>query len=352
MNNESNQEADVFETNFFNWLLEKPDFDTSLSSADHINPVTDLPDDTSLPFWEGEELDPLESEEFDDFSPNSSTPHLLEWAQYEGEIPTVENRFYALLKKRLKAEIESHPPRFPWEMSFVEDEFEYPESYIDEQILPSYLWSPQVQNLRWGLSRLPITESLFTKLLEPCQNLLFATLGKGAKLLEVVENLFPGQSRQLNDVAGLVLNGALRATEVVIPEYDSATVEQQMVLSLIATLEIFDSLTLICPLNNAPTERNWQTRIGLLNLRAQYQSSAHHFNGRCLRVECELPDGGSIHLHLGDDEARAQRFDRGYLSVELFDPQPDRLYSLSIELPNHDDYPLKFAICPTLTVNG
>ncbi|TAF09903.1 MAG: PatU, partial [Nostocales cyanobacterium] len=40
-----------------------------------------------------------------------------------GEIPTVQERFQAVIKRRLQIEIQNHPPLFPWESQIVE----YPE---------------------------------------------------------------------------------------------------------------------------------------------------------------------------------------------------------------------------------
>ena len=37
-----------------------------------------------------------------------------------GEIPTVQERFQAVLKRRLQIQIENHPPLFPWEYQLQE----------------------------------------------------------------------------------------------------------------------------------------------------------------------------------------------------------------------------------------
>ena len=47
-----------------------------------------------------------------------------------GEIPTVQERFQAILKRRLQDQIAENPPLFPWETQVVD----YPES-IEGQLM-------------------------------------------------------------------------------------------------------------------------------------------------------------------------------------------------------------------------
>ncbi|NJR51387.1 MAG: hypothetical protein HC780_19205 [Leptolyngbyaceae cyanobacterium CSU_1_3] len=53
--------------------------------------------------------------------PESLQPNLLEEDMLlkPGEIPAVQDRFHALLKRRLQFEIEQKPPLFPWEKRFL-----------------------------------------------------------------------------------------------------------------------------------------------------------------------------------------------------------------------------------------
>lgn len=185
-----------------------------------------------------------------------------------------------------------------------------------------------------------------------------SSLREGAKLVRAVDSLFPDQSQELNEMAGLVLRGAgaMRgdsAQSVLdiedFPNYEAATAGQQMVLSLMAAREIIDSLTLNCPLNQPPVSREWLTGLGSLTLEAQYISNGDREQPiPSLRVECQFPGAGSLELKGGDAAATAQRPNSGHLSVELFDPQPHKTYALEVRFQNFDARPLMFAIRPTI----
>jgi hypothetical protein len=152
-----------------------------------------------------------------------------------------------------------------------------------------------------------------------------------------------------------VLRGAVRGVEVLdiedFPNYEVATADQQMLLSLMAAREILDSLTLNCPANQSPVSREWLTALGSLTLEAQYQSRTDTEQSMTsLRVECQFPGGGSLELKGENAQASAQRPNSGHLSVELFDPQPEKTYALEVRFQNFDARPLMFAIRPTLSV--
>jgi hypothetical protein len=123
-----------------------------------------------------------------------------------------------------------------------------------------------------------------------------------------------------------------------------------MVLSLLTAREIIESLTLDCPVNQPPVSREWLTGLGSLTLEAQYLSNPNREQPMpCLRVECQFPGAGSLELKGGDAEATAHRPNSGHLSVELFDPQPDKTYALEVRFQNFETRPLMFAIRPILT---
>ena len=101
MNNETNKQVEIFEKNFFDWLLSKP-------NSTEISTVIDSP--KSINNMEAEvkeeldELYPDDSEEIGCLNCNGRPPMPL------GEVLTVYNRFESLLQKRMKTEIESKPP--------------------------------------------------------------------------------------------------------------------------------------------------------------------------------------------------------------------------------------------------
>ncbi|MGL5058914.1 MAG: hypothetical protein ACRC62_02945 [Microcoleus sp.] len=357
MNNETNRDAEAFERQFLDWIIGKPKIQTNNDAAANLSqpPQTQNWDEgtenSGVEYWEWDEPFPTDTVLESQVGAHSNQPVP---PMTIGDIPTVQDRFQTLLKERLKAEIESNPPLFPWETELKNYDCDYPDDAVPEWVPPLHLWTPQLQNLRWGRLPIPIAEGVFAQLLEPCQELVMSSLREGSKLVRAVDNLFPSQSDELNNLAGLVLRGALRGFDEEnfledFPNYEVATTNQQMVLSLLAAREIMNSLTLNCPVDRPPVSREWLTGLGTMTLEAQYLSNADTERRiPSLRIECQFPGGGSLELKGGNAEATAQRPNSGCLSVELFDPQPDKIYSLEVGFQNFDDRPLMFAIRPTL----
>ncbi|OCR02158.1 hypothetical protein BCD67_13550 [Oscillatoriales cyanobacterium USR001] len=345
MNNRSNRNEDAFEGQFLNWLLSKPNASDSSREEENLNPLTDLEDISRVEYLEWDEPDPLDDEDIDFQYSESQSLRL-------GEIPTVQDRFQTLLKERLKPEILCNPPLFPWETQVEDYAYDYPDVAADELVPSLDLWTAHLPNIRWGRLPIPLTEKVFAQLLESCQDIAQSGLREGAKMVQAVENaLFPQQNKTLNDLTLLIFLGELRGTDVAeISRYEEATLEQQMVLSLLAAREIMGSLTLNCPLNQQPIERQWLTAAGLLNLKAAYESVER--NRSAIRVECELPTAGSIELRAGEATAITQRSNSGYLSVKLFEVQVNNSYPLTVRFQNQEHKPMKFAVYPTLEVNN
>lgn len=350
MNNETNKDAEAFERQFFNWLLEKPTPSASPQAEETVNQQAELEDPSRVECLEWDEPDPdgWDLVEVDCPSSEDQPPHPDRWGYQLGEIPTVQDRFQTVLKARLKAEIQRNPPLFPWETELRDYEPDYTDGFLEGRVPSLELWGAEVQNLRWGLLPIPIAESVFAQLLEPCQEAALSSLREGAKLVRAVDRLFPGKSEAINELAGLVMRGSLRGSLDLknIASYEEATPQQQMLLSLLAAREIIGSLTLSCLLNQPPVERQWLTAVGLLTLKAQYQSLSERSDACSVRVECYLPTGGGLQLQAPEAEATAQRPNSGYLSVELFDVLPNKTYPLKVWFQNQDQKPLKFGICP------
>jgi hypothetical protein len=351
MNNETNRDAEAFERHFLNWMLEAPANALSEDEENFTGPFPsqewgDTGENSEREYWEWDEPDPFEYQV--GVHSNEPAPPLT-----MGEVTTVQDRFQTLLKERLRACIESNPPLFPWETEIQSYDHDYPDDVAPQWVPPLHLWTPQLQNIRWGRLPIPIAQGVFAQLLEPCQNLVMSSLLEGSKLVRAVDSLFPGQSQELNELAGLVLRcaGAVRGDLDIadFPNYEAATTDQQMVLSLMAAREIIESLTLNCSANQPPVSREWLTALGSLTLEAQYQSRSDTEQPMpSLRVECQFPGGGSLELKGENAEATAQRPNSGHLSVELFDPQPDKTYALEVRFQNFDARPLMFAIRPIM----
>jgi hypothetical protein len=261
-----------------------------------------------------------------------------------GEIPAVKDRFHAILKRRLQLEIQRHPPRFPWET----EGFEYTDN-IDAVLVepvPTQLWIAQQRNLELPI---PLPEKVFVRLLNQCQALSHSSLQLGAKLVQALEDLFPGQSLTLNELAGRVMLGDVRSsledTANFPSDYESTTPPQQLVLSLLAARQMLENLTLPVSATQRVVERQWLSTAGVLKVSAEFQSQ----NGvPHLRVRSELPCGGSLKLKGGIAEAIAQSSSSGSLKVELLGVVPNQTYPLEVTLQNQDAQPLVFAICPTM----
>ncbi|MGF1515229.1 MAG: PatU [Elainellaceae cyanobacterium] len=255
----------------------------------------------------------------------------------------MQDRFHALLKRRLQVEIEQNPPLFPWESEVCEYDAEEPDR-LRMNVVSSQFWMRQIQRQM----PVPMSEQLLDTLMQRCQRLTQGSAQIGRQLVAVVEPLFPGQSDTLNHLAGFVLASAPRATAL-LPEtdqaqgfpghYDDATSTQKMALSLLAAREMLALLTLTVSVDQPRVERQWVTGSGPLVLMAHYQFSPEVQ----LCADVKLPCGGRVELRCGDRPARAQRSAAGPLSVDLFDLSTGDICALDIHLDG-DELPLTFSI--------
>ncbi|MCC5617813.1 PatU [Nostoc sp. CHAB 5836] len=263
-----------------------------------------------------------------------------------GEIPTVQDRFQAVLKRRLQIQVQDHPPLFPWETQLTD----YPD-FVDEpsrSLVPSWGW--MVQQSKLNLPR-PLPEKVFRQLLEQCQALVTSSVPLGAKLVQVVENFFPNEPQALNDIAGLVLRSTYRSASTletmptIQSDYSDLQPRQQMALSLLAAKQLLENLTLPLSATSPVVERQWLTSVGALNIRAEYQSLGKLTK---LLVQAELPVKGTLTLQGSGTLAMTTSSTSGYLSVELGCEQLNPTYTLEVEFPEIDEQSLLFVINPTV----
>lgn len=333
----------------FTWLLNPPVDDSSSGSEEVIsspNPDEDSSrwmDQLDESSWDWEALDPLESEDIDSIYP----PHLNSQGQplEIGEIPAVQDRFQALLKRRIQAEMQSNLPLFPWEttvMNYEDDPSEIPSTPVFSQP-----WILQLKQLNFPVP-VELPESLLSQLLDQCQKVAQSTLQEGAKLVQAVENLFPNEFLTLNQMTSRLLLGELRSSPDTQSRpplvYEEAQRSQKMLLSLLAAQKILQTLTLTPVVNQGVTERDWATELGLLRVAADYTLEE---KGRQLQVDVLLPCAARVQIQGEEGQAIAKRYDPGYVSVALFDIVEDRPYSLVIELDNNAEAPLMLVIKPT-----
>lgn len=375
MNSDMDNNSDNLYSRLISWLLQEsvPAAESPADKQEDQNPVP-RGEPTAADF-EIEPLDPLDSEELNIVSFNtskaaqnftrtdSSDIHDREDIQlgrsnrpyHLGEMPTVQNRFHAILKRRLQAEIERHPPLFPWETEISDYETDSSDALAERWVPLVRMWMPQLANLSLPL---PMPETVLAKLLEACSEVAYSRHQLGAKLVNAVESLFPDQFQSLNQLAGMVLlHGTGRGTGSGTPEqlqsleqlpslpYEEASTEQKMTLALLAAKEIITALTVPISPTKTPVERQWQTAAGVVTVQAEY----HIQDGVSkLRVTARLPRGGSLTLHTPQGSAKSQRTYPGYLSVESFDLQPNQTYPLEIRFHDVEQSSLIFSIYPTV----
>ncbi len=284
-----------------------------------------------------------------------STPTTLfqeDFLLKPGEIPAVQDRYHALLKRRLQVEAQRKPPLFPWE----DEVKDYPtELASPEASQPIYaatsVWMSQLRNLKLPV-RMP--EAVLTELFNQCQMVLTSSLREGAKLVKAVDSLFPGQAPLLNDVAGYVMISPARTggpstlqelaerAGIEFPsDYEAAIDTQQMALSLLAAREILTTLTLTVSSKQPQLEREWLTEVGAFTLRTHYQLGQGTVR---LRFDAELPCGGSLQFQGDEFRSMADRDNAGHLSVEIRDFVPGQTYPLEVRLGEQDR--LMFAVRP------
>jgi hypothetical protein len=322
-----NSDSETLQTDLLSWLLTDPVSSREYTQVKDINGA-DNPLQTTTEFNSGEQ---------EGWKPQI---YLL------GEIPTVQERFQTVLKRRLKVEVEDQPPLFPWETQILD----YPE-YIDEpvmELVPSWAWV--VHQSKLNLPTL-LPENIFRQLLDRCQALITSSLPLGAKLVQAVESFFPNESQLLNDLAGTIqLRANLRYGDTLNPmpnldsDYSDLQPQQQMLVSLLAAQQLLESLTLPISTTSPVLERQWLTSVGVLNLRVEYQSQGPVPK---LLIRGDLPSKGIVKLQGNGSQARAESSSPGCLSVELCCTQLDEAYTLMVELKEIDQQPLLFVIIPT-----
>jgi hypothetical protein len=282
---------------------------------------------------------------------STSSPDILPMEDFllkPGEIPAVQDRYHALLKRRLQVEARRKPPLFPWEREVTD----YPaELASPETSQPVYaatsVWLTQLKHLKLPVQ---MPEAVLTELLSQCQNLVTSSLREGAKLVQAVDTLFPGQGNLLNEVAGYVMVSPSRSPEslqalaarsgIQFPsEYESAIDTQQMALSLLTAREILTTLTLSVSPKHPTQEREWLTEVGSFKLRTRYQLGKTTAR---LGIDVELPCGGSLQFQGEEFRSMADRDNAGRLSLEIRDFVPGRTYPLEVRLGEQDQ--LMFAV--------
>ncbi|GET44304.1 hypothetical protein [Microseira wollei] len=345
-----NRDTEDFPERFLVWLLQKdkaPEPSCKRASGEGSRFLT-FGESDEIQDWEIDEFDELESEILNATVASPGESAVYPQSQSGKDNFTLQDRFQALLKRRLQKELQDNPPLFPWETEISDAEPDYAEP---ESLPPNQFWTTHLQRLRLPV---PIPPDIFAQLLECCQAVVQSSIASPIKLVRAVEGLFPGQSQILHQFASVVLASSSCDSLVVeqsqVPanfpsSYEAATPTEQMVLLLIAARQMIGSLTLTLSPHQPILEREWLTGVGELVLRAEYQVERRLF--ACLRVQGRFPCGGSLKLQVGQACAIASRPDAGQISVELSQLELNQTYPLEVLCPHLNQNPLIFGICPT-----
>jgi hypothetical protein len=350
-----NRDIETFPENFFAWLLQSDR--STLSAEDRKNFILETSGDDTLSLndqdydlenWELDDLDLLESEVLSsttDWDFPSASPQPTE----PGDIPAVRERFQALIKRRIQAELQNNPPLFPWETEV--SEYETDEVASSSPDVGENLWLTQEKKLRLPVS---IPQEILLLLFNRSQSVVQSSLSEEAKLVRAVEVIFPSHSQLLKKFAQKILNFSPNFAQLDFSQantkfpdsYAAAKENERMVLLLLAAKQIFGFLTLALSPSNELVERQWLSELGMLTLQAEYQWEAELI--KSMRIQCLFPCGGVLKLQGGQAIAQSERPDPGYLSVELFDLAPNQSYPLQVQFHQLANNSLIFAICPTI----
>ncbi|NEQ53376.1 MAG: hypothetical protein F6K11_25120, partial [Leptolyngbya sp. SIO3F4] len=246
-------------------------------------------------------------------------------------------------KHRFQTEFANRPPLFPWEAEVREYPAEIPMPAYAQPISRLWLENP----LRFNVaSKLP--ESVLHRLLDRCQNMAKSTQKQGVKLVQIVESLFPDSLEALEPIANIVLTPAYRSgpalAEATLQEvenlaggYDQATPEQQIALTMLASMEIMSALALTVSSVEPLLSRDWVTPQGVIHVNVNY-------TGAVLIVDVAMPTGGSIQLVGADADSQSSRPEAGILTLAQTAPVIGGSYSLEVSLDDDCRQPLRFSV--------
>lgn len=261
-----------------------------------------------------------------------------------GDKTTVQDRFHTLLKHRFQTEYANRPPLFPWEAEVREYPTEIPMPTYAQPISRLWLENP----LRFSISsKLP--ETVLHRLLDRCQSMAQSTQKQGVKLVQIVESLFPDSLEALEPIANIVLTPAYRSAGSALAEatlqevenlaggYEQATPEQQIALTMLASMEIMSALALTVSAEEPTISRDWVTPEGVVHVDVNYA-------GTVLIINATMPTGGSIQLVGADADSQSSRPEAGMLTLAQTAPVIGNAYSLEVSLDDDCQRPLRFSV--------
>jgi len=255
-----------------------------------------------------------------------------------GELPSVQDHFQTVLKRRLQIEISQNPPLFPWESSVTD----YP---VELTVSSAHPWMQQLRSLPLPTA---LPEDILVGLLNRCQELIAESWQPGVQLVKAVENLFPDQPQAMEQIAGLVLanatvrSAATRDVETLraaFPEgYEGANPQQQVTLTMLAAKDILDTLSLTLTPDAPSQQREWLTAEGPVRLTARYQPATLNQ----IQLTVAVPQASQLRLPtLGQTVTQTHP---GSLTLTIPEPSADEFYPVEVHFSGLDAAPLTFVV--------
>lgn len=326
-----NRDSDIPEDLLLKLLLEPLAADDSPSgtrfssavNAESVEPAEaeNLPDPLLYPGYESTPAPPAST----DNASNATYNPVFD----SGDLSTVQPHFEALLKRRLRQEIDHRPPLFPWEKGLQD----YPDVL---QAGAASIWLDHLKNLSVPVG---VPEDVLANLLNQCQQVTYDMRQTGRRLVAAVESLFPDQPQTLEYIAGLVARPAYRSAQtqtLAEVDYASASTQQQVALAMLAAQGIFEALSLTVSEANPSQEQTWLTTSGPLTVQADYAQPQ-------LEVKAVLPAGGSLVLTGLGETVDSERSTPGELVLRLA-TQPGAVLRLDVSLAQSSGVPLSFQV--------
>ena len=312
-----NRDSDIMKAILLKLLFEADSAEGSPSGNDRLSPSTSAP--WPQPFATDDAL----------ARSHGADPNAV---FDPGDHPIVQTHFEALLKRRLSQDIAQQPPLFPWEQSVQE----YPDQ-LRSDLDRASVWLDHLRNLEVPAH---FPEAVLAELFGHCQRVANHTSQLGRQLVEAVEALFPDQPQTLVYVAGLVARPSTRsaATDLVASvNYETASPQQQIALTMLAARSIFEALSLVVSPLTPSVVRTWMTARGPLTI------TVARLNESLLEVRTEIPEPGAMVLTGLTDTLHSQRSTPGSLVLQLAYPQPQTAYTLEVSLGS-ETTPLRFQV--------
>lgn len=292
-----------------------------------------------------------------DLGDNFSTPihgqDHSELSQYLEEMEhnnLVEERYESLIAAQFAKMNGDRVPLFPWES--------HEPTYSDAAVTPAaaprkavlahstpYPWLEQFKEI---LHSLGMEAKTLIHLINQSSQAIGSSESVQKKMADVVGGMFPQcDFTLLNDKVASVYTaaGAYRDQEAVHwleslnQDYEHASPEEKLVLSLAATKYILDALELEVSAARPHLSQSLATSVGTMEISVTYQPQASNLN-----VNVNLPQGGQVSWESPDGKAHTERLYGGLVGLDLFGCVPSVTYPMRLSFIGMEESPLTIGV--------